>query len=338
MVKLFESFIIKDMTLKNRIVLPSMCQYSARDGFVNDWHIVHYATRAVGGVGLIIMEATGVQPNGRITEDCLQIGDDKYIPGLKKIVDLAHKYGAKIGIQLNHAGRKFSIPELAVGPSPIAFDSEAQVPRTLTIPEIQEIVLAFKDSARRALEAGFDMIELHGAHGYLIHQFLSPLSNQRNDEYGGSASNRVRFLVEVIDAVRSVWPSEKPIFLRISATDHLSEGIQIRDMIKIIRIAMAHEVDVIDVSSGGLVPAPISIGPGYQIRYAETIRQETGVPSVAVGLITTPEQAEDIVFNGRADLVALGRELLRNPYWPLDAAKKLGVDVDWLKQYQRAKR
>lgn len=338
MVKLFEQYTIKDMTLKNRIVLSPMCQFCAgKASLVDDWHVVHYATRAVGGVGLIIVEATGVQFNGRITEACLGIWDDKFILGFKKIVDLGHQLGAKVGIQLSHAGRKSGVPGLEVGPSAIAVSDGSPVPRELSVADIKEIVLAFRDGAKRAFQAGFDMLEIHGAHGYLLHQFLSPISNQRQDDYGGDFSNRVRFMVEVLDAVRSVWPLDKPLFLRLSAVDHLADGIQLEDTIEIAKIAKAHGVDLIDVSSGGLVQAPIALAPGYQVPYAEAVRKGADIPTAAVGLITSPEMAEEIVFNGRADLVAIGRELLRNPYWPLRAAKQLGVDVQWPEQYLRAK-
>ncbi|MFV9510090.1 NADPH dehydrogenase NamA [Tepidibacillus sp. LV47] len=341
MSKLFQSTQLKEIMIPNRIVMSPMCQYVAKqDGKVTDWHKVHYGARAVGKVGLIIVEATAVEARGRITDQDLGIWNDDQIPGLKEIVDFAHKQGSVIGIQLAHAGRKAEISdrESVIAPSPIPFDQGFVIPKKMTEKEIEEVVQAFADAARRADQAGFDIIELHGAHGYLIHEFLSPLSNQRNDAYGGSREGRLKFLQEIVKAVKKVWPSHKPILLRVSATDYADGGIDLQEMIEMLKIVKTWGIDVIDVSSGGLVPARIEVGAGYQVKFAERIKEEVGIPTITVGLITEPELAEEILFNDRADFVALGRELLRDPYWPLHAAKKLNVDIEWPKPYERAKR
>ncbi|GAB6934432.1 MAG: NADPH dehydrogenase NamA [Bacillota bacterium] len=338
-VHLFQPFRIKDLLLRNRIVMSPMCMYSATDGFANDWHFVHYTTRAVGGVGLIILEATGVQPHGRITSRCLGIWDDAHIPGLARIVEGCHAHGAKVGIQLAHAGRKCEIPGRIVAPSAIPFGPNSPTPEELSVNEIREVVESFGQAARRARQAGFDVVEIHGAHGYLINEFLSPLANKRTDAYGGSLENRARFLMEVIDAVRAEWPADKPLFLRLSAVDYAEGGVTLEETVEVAKMAKARGVDLIDVSSGGVVPGvTVPVHPGYQVPFAETVRREADIPTGAVGLITEPKQAEEIVANGRADLVFLGRELLRNPYWPLHAALELGAEIDyWPIQYLRAK-
>lgn len=331
----FESYQLKNLVLKNKIVMPPMCMYSADEsGQVNDFHLNHYTTRAVGGAGLIIVESTGVTPNGRISDQDLGIWSDAQLPGLQKLVQSVKQYGAKIAIQLNHAGRKYEgTAGIPLAPSPLKFDENSLEPKTLTKDEIQAIVNSFREAAKRADEAGFDAIEIHGAHGYLVHQFLSPLSNTREDEYGGSLENRTRFLAEILQAVSAVWPAEKPILLRVSASDYVKGGITIEDMVKIVHqvkryLAMVH------VSSGGLVQADIKTYPGYQLNFASTIKTECSIPTIAVGLITEINMVEEILSNGRADLVALGREHLRNPYFVLRAAKKEQAAIP--KQYERA--
>ncbi len=329
---------IKDVLMKNRVMMSPMCMYSASaDGMPNDWHLVHYATRAVGGVGLIMQEATAVESRGRITDRDLGIWDDAHIDGLKKIVSLCKSYGAAMGIQLAHAGRKCEvITEDVVAPSPIKAGENYKMPRELSVDDIRCIVTSFGMAARRADEAGYDIVEIHAAHGYLIHEFLSPLSNKRTDQYGGSLENRVRFLNEIIDEVRKYWPDNKPLFVRVSADDYIPGGINIDMMVDIVN-HIKDRVDAIDVSSGGLLSAHIDVYPGYQIKYAQEIKSRCKIKTVAVGLITTPEMAEEIVSNKRADMVALGRELLRNPYWVLQSAGRLHTDVAWPVQYERAK-
>lgn len=340
MAKLFESIKIKDMELKNRIVMPPMCMYSTDDnGHANDWHYIHYATRAIGGTGLIIVEATAVEKRGRISNRDLGIWDDSHVEGLSKIVGLSKKYGAKIAIQLAHAGRKCEVEtENIIAPSPIAYNEKYKTPIEMTKEDIKTVIKAFKEGARRALSAGFDAIEIHAAHGYLINEFLSPLSNKRNDEYGGSLENRTRFLKEIIREVRKVWPENKPLIVRVSAEDYVEGGNHPEDLAEMINLVKEEGVDLIDVSSGAVVPAPIKAYPGYQVKFAEVIKDKTGLPVIAGGLISEPEMAEEIIANNRADLVFLGRELLRNPYWPLQAAKKLRHNIDWPVQYERSRR
>lgn len=339
MSKLFHPYTLKNLELKNRIVMAPMCQYSAdEEGFPTSWHTVHYATRAIGGVGLIILEATAVEPRGRISANDLGIWKEEHVDGLKALVAECKKHGAQMGIQLAHAGRKCSInSENIVAPSPVAFSHDYQTPRELTKKEIQTIVQSFKLGAQRSLEAGFDIIEIHGAHGYLINEFLSPLSNQRTDEYGGSLENRVRFLKEILEAVRIVWPKELPMILRVSAEDYVAEGNHPEDLAAMINLLKDYEVDIVNVSSGAVVPAPIKAYPGYQIPFSEIIKKETNLPTIGGGLVTTPLMAEEILQNNRADLIFLGRELLRNPYWALHAAKEVRDDVPWPVQYERGK-
>lgn len=330
-------FKIRDLELKNRIVMPPMCMYSSdAEGYVKDFHKVHYATRALGGVGLIILEATAVVPNGRISNRDLGIWDDSHIEGLASIVSKSKAYGSKMGIQLAHAGRKSdSGDEYIVAPSAIRHSDNYEMPRELSKEDIKQVVLAFKEGARRANEAGFDVIEIHGAHGYLVHEFLSPISNKRTDEYGGSIENRVRFLKEILHSVKEVWPVEKPILLRVSADDYVEGGINKEEMVKIINL-VKDDIDLVHVSSGGIQDTKINIFPGYQVTHAETIKKECNIPVIAVGLIKDFDHVEEIVSNNRADLVALGRELLRNPFFVLEMAKSRNIeDFPYPRQYER---
>lgn len=341
MAKLFSPIQLRGITIPNRIVMSPMCQYTANeDGIANDWHFVHYGSRAIGKVGLIIVEATGVEPRGRITDNDLGIWDDGQIEGLKKIVDFGHQQGSVMGIQLAHAGRKSVVAdqESVIAPSPIAFDENSVVPKEMTEETILEVVKVFASAARRANEAGFDLIEIHGAHGYLINQFLSPITNKRTDSFGGSKEGRTRFLYEIIKAVREEWPNDKPISLRVSATEYVEGGIDVTEMIEILKPIKELGVDVIDVSSGGLVLVPINFGPGYQVKFSDQVHKALDIPTMTVGLISKPELAEEIVFNDRADFVALGRELLRDPQWPLHAASSLNHDLAWPKPYSRGKK
>jgi len=339
MSKLFSSLKIKDMEIRNRIVMPPMCMYSSdNSGKANSWHFVHYTTRAIGGVGLIIIEATAVEPRGRLSDNDLGLWDDSHIEGLSNIVKEVKKYGAKIGIQINHAGRKCGAnEEVIIAPSAIAFDETYKTPVEMTKDDIKSTVNLFKNAAYRAYKAGFDMIEIHGAHGYLINQFLSPLTNKRTDEYGGSKENRARFLKEVIRAVREVWPEEKPLGVRVSAEDYVEEGNHDTDLADIINMVKSEGIDLVNVSSGAVVPVNMKVYPGYQVKFAETIKKMTGLPVIAGGLITEAVMAEEILQNERADMVYMGRELLRNPYFPLHAAKEVRDDFAWPKQYERAK-
>ncbi len=339
MSKLFTPVILRELEIRNRIVMPPMCQYSAAtDGMANDWHLIHYVTRAVGGAGLIIMEATAVEPRGRISDYDLGIWSDEHIPMLKRITDNVHSHGAKIGLQIAHAGRKSgargSVP---VAPSAIAFDEEYATPEELTADGIEKIVAAFAEAAKRARRAGFDLVEVHAAHGYLLNEFLSPVTNRRTDGYGGPPANRARLLKEVIAAVREEWPEKRPLSVRISAVDHIPGGMELEDTIGIVDALKDEGVDIWHVSSGGIAPVgPGRVFPGYQVPYSSALKERLGVKTIAVGCIKGAELAEEIVANHRADMVALGRELLRNPYWPLAAARSLGVKVEWPKQYERA--
>lgn len=332
--KLFEPFTIRNLRLKNRIVMSPMCMYAveSRDGMVDAFHKIHYGDRAIGGVGLILLEATAVDPQGRISDRDLGIWDDAQIPGLRSLVELVHRFGGKIGIQLAHAGRKARVDGTIYAPSPIRLDEYAQ-PKEMTAEDISAVKNAFKRAVGRAKAAGFDVIELHAAHGYLLHQFLSPLSNRRTDAYGGSEDNRFRLLSEVIDETRSEWSG--PLFVRISASDYLEGGLTVATFSDRAKAMKAQGVDLIDASSGGLLPAPIESFPGYQVPFAEIIRREAKVATGAVGLITSPTQAEDIVHNDRADLVFLGRELLRDPYWPYRAAVELESPIETPASYRR---
>ncbi|WP_434399329.1 NADPH dehydrogenase NamA [Planococcus sp. 11815] len=335
MAKLFEEFELKGVLFKNRIVMAPMCMYQSdkEDGHVTDWHRVHYPTRAVGGVGLIITEATAVQPIGRISSRDLGIWDDAHIDGQAEIVRLMKANGAKTGIQLAHAGRKATVDGDIQAPSAIAFNDKYKTPKAMTIEEIDDTVQAFRDGAVRAKKAGFDVIEIHAAHGYLINQFLSPLTNQRTDEYGGSSENRYRLLRRVLDEVNSVW--DGPLFVRISAEDYSDGGMTPEQYVEMTKWMKQQNVDLIDVSSGAVVPAQIPVFPGYQVNFAETIKKETPIATGAVGLITEPRHAEEILQNGRADFIFLARELLRNPYWAYTAAQTLGADIEAPVPYER---
>ncbi len=339
MSKLFSSFILKNIELKNRIVMAPMCMYSANeDGLATDWHRIHYATRAIGGVGLIIQEATGVERRGRISSNDLGIWGDEHIKALKEIADSCKSYGTLMGIQIGHAGRKCEIiDEDMIAPSPIAFNDESKIPREMSKEDIKAVIKAFEDAAIRCLEIGYDFIEIHGAHGYLINQFLSPVTNKRTDEYGGSLENRARFLKEIIVAIRNVWPKEKPLGLRITAEDYVQGGNHPEDLAEMINLVKNEGLDIIDVSSGGVVAAPINLYQGYQVKFAEMIKDATGLPVMAGGLIVSPHMSEEILQDNRADMIFLGRELLRNPYWPLLADTELNDETSWPKQYLRSK-
>lgn len=351
--KLFTPLNIKSITLKNRIVVSPMCQYSSIDGFANDWHLVHLGSRAVGGAALLIAEATAVSPEGRISPDDLGIWKDDHIEKLKQITTFIAAQGAVPGIQLAHAGRKASTHAAWKGrgqvlvnaggwqtlsASDIPFHEKEIAPTPLDADGIQKVISDFAKAAERALQAGFKVIEIHAAHGYLIHQFLSPLSNVRTDEYGGSFENRVRFLTEIVDAVQKVWPADLPLFVRISATDWAENGWDEFQSVELVKILKNKGVDLIDVSSGGLAAhQKIQIGPSYQVPFSAKIKKETGSLTGAVGLITDAKQSEEILQNEEADLIIMARELLRDPYFPLHAAHELGEDIAWPIQYDRAK-
>ncbi len=336
MARTFEPYKLKNLELKNRIVMAPMCMYSSDEsGLVKDFHKVHYGTRALGGTALIIMEATAVTTNGRITTNDLGNWSDEHIEGLSEVVRLIHEGGAVAGIQLAHAGRKYETEgQITVAPSSLRFSDDYQVPHELSEAEILELVDAFGNAAERASRAGFDTLEIHGAHGYLIHQFLSPLSNHRTDRFGGSRENRLRFLDMVVDAIRSNWPMDKALILRLSATDYLEGGIDLEETIRIVD-AVKDRVDIIHLSSGGLLPAAMQVFPGYQVRFAEEVKTRSDVPTIAVGLINSMSQLDEIIGNERADLVALGRELLRDPNWPLNHGGKDSKAVI-PRQYSRA--
>ena len=337
---LFSEGTLKNLTLKNRIVMAPMCMYSSDDdGMVKKFHRVHYGSRAIGGVGLILLEATAVEKRGRISAEDLGIWSDDNITPLKELVDMIHEFGGKAGIQLGHAGRKCGVEsEEIIGPSGIPFSDDYQTPTEMTKETIKEVTEAFSNAAYRSEKAGFDTIEIHGAHGYLINQFLSPLSNQRQDEYGGSIENRSRFLKEILQGINRHWPEDKPVILRVSAEDYRKEGNHWEDLGKIINLVKDEGIDLINVSSGGAVQAKIRPYPGYQLQFAEKIRDYTKLPVMAGGLVTTPEMAEEALQNQRADYIYLGRELLRNPHWPMDAAKALNEEIPAPKQYERAYR
>ncbi len=331
---LFSPYMLKEVVLKNRIVMSPMCMYSAdSQGMANTFHQVHYASRAAGQVGLVMLEATAVTPEGRISSKDLGIWDDAHIEGLQTLTRLIREYGAKSAIQLAHAGRKATVDTPAVAPSAIPYDG-MKTPLALATHEIKDIVAAFQAAAVRARKAAFDVIEIHGAHGYLINEFLSPLSNQRTDEYGGSAENRYRFLREIITAVQEVWTG--PIMVRISATDYYPGGLTPDDYVEFAKWMKKQGVDVIDCSSGALVPASIDVYPGYQVPFSNQIKHEAQIATGAVGLITSGLQAEEILRNEQADLIFIGRELLRNPYFPRTAANELGFELSEPKQYERA--
>jgi 2,4-dienoyl-CoA reductase-like NADH-dependent reductase (Old Yellow Enzyme family) len=350
---LFSPIAFRDVTLPNRIAVSPMCQYSSVDGFANDWHLVHLGSRAVGGAGLVFTEAAAVLPEGRITPNDLGIWKDEHIAPLKRIVDFLHGQGAHAAMQLAHAGRKASMNRpwdgerlLApaeggwtdvVAPSADAFADTYAKPHELDAAGIAGVKQGFAAAAKRALAAGFDIIELHSAHGYLLHEFLSPLSNRRTDAYGGSFANRIRLVVETVDAVRAVWPEDLPLFVRISATDWTDGGWDVAQSVELAKVLKQHSVDLVDVSSGGNVSgAKIPTGPGYQVPFAAQIRREAGIATAAVGQITEALQADTIVRACEADLVLLAREMLRDPYWPLHAAEALDQEITWPAQYLRA--
>ncbi len=352
MVKFFSPLTIKSITLKNRIVVSPMCQYSCEDGFGTDWHLVHLGSRAVGGAALIIQEATAVAPEGRISYGDAGIWKDEHIEKWKQITDFIKTQGAVPGIQLAHAGRKASceVPWKggkqiasgenswhAVAPSAIPFYETEKPPIELDKAGIEKIKADFAAAAERALQAGYQLIELHGAHGYLINEFLSPASNKRTDEYGGTFDNRVRFLMELVDGINEVWPNDLPLFVRISATDWAEGGWDENDSIHLAKLLKDKGVDLIDTSTGGNVAhVRIPVGPSYQVPFAEKIKKEADILTGAVGMITTAQQAEDILQSGQADLIIMAREMLRDPYFSLHAAKELGVEVKWPDQYMRA--
>lgn len=351
--KLFKPLNIRGVTLKNRIVMSPMCQYSSIDGFATDWHLVHLGTRAVGGVSLVMTEATAVTPEGRISPADLGIWDDAHIEGLRRCTAFIEKHDAVAGIQLAHAGRKAStrVPWEGGGPVPISeggwqtvapsaipYREGDPIPDPLTDSDIQTIIIAFAAAARRAMDAGFQVIELHAAHGYLLHEFLSPLSNRRDDRYGGSLENRMRFTCEVVQTMRAVLPDDFPLFVRISATDWAPGGWDADQSVQLARVLGPMGVDLIDCSTGALVPnVRIPVGRGYQVEFAERIRRETGILTGAVGMITDPAQAEGIIEEERADVIILARQLLREPYFALHAGRQLGADVEWPVQYLRAR-
>jgi 2,4-dienoyl-CoA reductase-like NADH-dependent reductase (Old Yellow Enzyme family) len=353
MTHLFDPLVIRDITFANRVFVSPMCEYSSTDGFANYWHVVHLGSRAVGGAGLVLSEATAVLPEGRISPQDLGIWKDDHVEPLARIVRFIHEQGSVAGMQLAHAGRKAStyapgkghgrIPESeggwnnVVAPSELPFTEGYPMPQALSIDGIQNIVFAFAAAARPACEAGFRVIEIHAAHGYLIHEFLSPISNQRTDAYGGSFENRTRILREVVAAVRDSWPERAPLFVRISATDWMNGGWDIQQSVELARQLKELGADLIDCSSGGNVAhARIPVGPGYQTQFAEQIRREAGILTGAVGMITSPVQAEHVIVTGQADAVVIAREFLRDPYWPLRAARELGQAISWPVQYLRA--
>lgn len=353
MTHLFSPLKIKSVEFKNRIVVSPMCEYSSTDGFANNWHLVHLGSRAVGGAALIITEATAVSPEGRISYADLGMYKDEHIEKLKEITDFLHEHGAVAGVQLAHAGRKGShetpwngnkqIPSgqpngwATVAPSALAFAEHEEAPVELDKAGIEKIKADFKAAAVRAVKAGFKVIEIHAAHGYLVHQFLSPLSNHRTDEYGGSFENRVRLLLEIVESINEVWPSDLPLFVRISATDWTEGGWNATESVELAKLLKEKGVDLVDCSSGGNVPsAKIPVGPGYQVQFADAVKK-AGILTGAVGMITEAKQADEIIQKGEADMVLLARELLRDPYFPLHAAKELGVEVKWPVQYERAK-
>lgn len=350
---LFEPLKIKNILLKNRIVVSPMCQYSALDGKANDWHLVHYGSRAVGGAGLILFEAVAVCPEGRITPHDLGLWDDEQIPYLKHINHFIEEHDSIPGIQLAHAGRKaghsrpweggrkLALDEggwQSMAPSAIAFKEGDAVPQAMSIDEIKQCIQNFKQAALRAKQADFRAIEIHAAHGYLINEFLSPVSNKRTDEYGGSFENRIRLLLEIIDQIREVWPEENPLFVRISATEWQEGAWSLEDSIRLASILKEKSIDLIDCSSGGnIANAVIPVKPLFQVEFADQIKKATGILTGAVGLITSAEEANNIIKENKADVVLLGRELLRDPYFPLRAAHTLGLEVQWPLQYERAK-
>jgi 2,4-dienoyl-CoA reductase-like NADH-dependent reductase (Old Yellow Enzyme family) len=353
MSQLLSPLAIKEVVFRNRITISPMCQYSAVDGFANDWHLVHLGSRAVGGAGLILLEATAVSPEGRISPADLGLYKDEQVDKLGQITSFIREQGAVAGIQLAHAGRKAGCAApwnggkqlqendggwQTVAPSAIPFFPEDNAPLALDISGIEKLTNDFKSAASRALQAGFQVLEIHAAHGYLIHQFFSPLSNLRTDQYGGSFENRIRFLLEIIEHVQQVWPQNLPLFVRISATDWADGGWNADEAVQLAILLKDKGVDLIDCSSGGLIPhAKIPVAPGFQVVFADRIRKETGILTSSVGLITGARQAEEILQRGSADLIMIARESLREPYFTFKAAHELGDQLTWPVQYSRAK-
>lgn len=346
---LFDAFKIRDISFKNRLIVSPMCQYSSEDGFANDWHLVHLGSRAVGGTGLIITEATAVEPKGRISPQDLGIWKDEHIDMLKRITHFIQSQGSVAGIQLAHAGRKASVSRpwegdkpldeksggwTPIGPSPVPFAEGYPVPQELTVKDIKALIEKFVQAAQRSLQAGFQVLELHAAHGYLLHEFLSPVSNKRADEYGGTFENRIRIVIETVDALRKVWPERLPLFVRISATDWLDqESWDLDQSVQLAKTLKPRGIDLIDCSSGAIIPhVRIPAGPGFQVPFAERIRRETGILTGAVGSITSEEQAETILRTGQADMIIIAREFLRDPYFPLHTGSKR---ITWPVQYGR---
>lgn len=353
MVKLFTPYKLREITFRNRVFVSPMCQYSATDGMPNNWHLVHLGSRAVGGAGLVMAEATAVSPIGRITPFDLGIWSDAHTEAFRPIVEFIRQHGAVPAIQIAHAGRKAScevpweggkyLPPAEGGwqtaaPSAIALTPNHAAPKELTAEEIEQTVADFEAAAKRALAAGFDVLEFHCAHGYLMNEFLSPLTNKRTDEYGGSMENRCRLILRIARLLRELWPQDKPVFVRISAVDWVEGGWSIEDSIQLGKWLKEIGIDLIDCSSGGLMlDAKIPVGPGYQTGFASAIRAHASIATGAVGMITDPAQAEHILVTDQADAVFLARELLRDPYWPLHAAHELKADIEWPVQYARAK-
>ncbi len=353
MTSLFSPLRLRGVTFRNRIFVSPMCMYSAEEGVPNDWHLVHLGSRAVGGAALVMAEATGVSPEGRISLGDTGLWNDTQVSAFARITDFIVARGAVPGIQLAHAGRKASThvtwkggrplaPSegawMTLGPSAIPFDEGFPPPREMTVADMEGVVGAFVSSAERAVDAGFQVVEIHAAHGYLLHEFLSPLSNKRTDAYGGSFENRSRLTVRVARAVRRAFPAERPVFVRLSATDWVEGGWDLAQSIELAKLLKAEGIDLVDCSSGGNVPsAKIPAAPGYQVPFAEAIRREAGIATAAVGMITEPLQANDILASGRADAIVMARAFLRDPYWPHRAARELGADVEWPHQYGRAK-
>ena len=340
---------LRNLELKNRWVMSPMCMYSCENGVANDFHLLHYGSRAQGGIGLIIVEATGVVPEGRITNKCMGIWNDEQAAALSKIVKIVHENSdSKIGIQLAHAGRKastwngkqISLEEgwETVAPSPIPYSEDERIPHKLSVEEIKNLVNSFKEAAKRAIDAGFDVIEIHAAHGYLVHQFLSPLSNTRTDEYGGSFENRTRFLLEIVEAVNELLDENHPLFVRISGTEYAANGWNIKDSVALAKILKEKSVDLIDVSSGGNIQgAKINLYDGYQVPFSEAVKRDAEIATGAVGLIKTAKQAEEILQNQQADLIFVAREILRNPYLPVRGSFKNKDHCFFPPQYERAK-
>ncbi len=345
---LFAPFTLRSVTFRNRIGVSPMCQYISKDGFANDWHLVHLGSRAVGGAGLVIVEASGVEARGRITPDDMGIYLDAHVEKLKQITDFISSYGAVAGIQIAHAGRKASTRNPwkggdrhnkqalndeeggweVVGPSPIPFSDSLRTPKELTVAEIKDITQKFADAAKRALNAGFKFLEVHAAHGYLLHSFYSPLSNVRTDEYGGSFENRIRFLLEVVEAVRKIWPEDLPLSVRLSASDWVEGGWTVDDSVELAKELKKRGVDIVDCSSGNIRSGDrYNMHPGWQIPLADAVKNGAGIPTAAVGVITEAHQANEIIVSGKADMVLLAREMMRDAYWPYHAAKQLGVDA-----------